>query len=91
MNVKSSARIILPRKVDEDVTNLKVEKLSFLYNADTTLKANVLALQVQMLAVEEFSMKLLPHTETSGFKVVDDSFNISSAVACSMLSSSAKP
>lgn len=39
---------------------------------DTSYKANGLALQVQLIAVEEFTIKLQPIVESSSFTVVSD-------------------
>lgn len=69
-NVKSTARIILPHRVDEDISNLSVGKLGFLDSSQSQVKANGLALQVKLLAVEEFSMKIHAQSEQSGFTIV---------------------
>ena len=85
--VNSIAHIPLPRKVDDDISSLQISKLGFFDNSSSSLKANGMALQVQLLASEEFSMKLLPSVKSPGFTVVQDEVNTPQTVSPSAISS----
>ena len=86
--VKSTAHISLPRKVDEDISSLQMTKLGFRDSTECELKANGLAIQVQLLAVEELSMKHLPHATSSSFTIVESRNCVTSALSASIGSSS---
>ena len=71
IRVKATARILLPRKVDEDISDLKVTKSGCVEKSPSATKANGLALEVQLLAMEEFSIKILPNRFRLQFSLVD--------------------
>ena len=50
--------------------NWKYAKLGFLEQSHENVKANGLAIQVMMLAVEYFTVAILPVTPTSSFTAV---------------------
>lgn len=88
VTLKSTARITIPRKVYEDISNLEIAKLGFVDSSTGDFKANGLALQVHLLAVEDFSMKILPEVATSHFTIVGSENSTKEIITSSVLSSS---
>ena len=68
--VKSIARIPLLRQVEQNIVSWKYAKLGFLDKSPAAVKANGLAIQVLMLAVEDFATAVLPSSAVSDFAAV---------------------
>ncbi len=68
--VRSSVRIVLPRKVEEKVENMKVNQLGFIDPKNVLVKSNELPLLLRLLVHEEMPITLLNVPEDSGFAVV---------------------
>lgn len=68
--VKSSARIILPRHVEEKLESMAVTPLGFVDAKYVTVKANGLAIQVRIFAVEDISINLFSSQISTSFESV---------------------
>ena len=70
--VKSTAKIILPRSVTEDMDKVKTHRLGFEDEVakEGELKSNGCALQIHMLAVEEFPPDLFATSSATQFEKV---------------------
>ena len=69
-NITSTATFFLPQKVEENALSTVIDKLGFLDNTEATVKANGLAIQVQMLAIEDIPSSLFEKTKPTGFEAV---------------------